>query len=79
MVDKKCNVVPKTLLIEKLESNKFVDSFVRAKTKPPSISVWSNRRVDYMRLYIKSKIIKNIQSHVHKTLHRCNICKSMQS
>jgi endonuclease/exonuclease/phosphatase family metal-dependent hydrolase len=66
MVDKRRNVVPKTLLIDKLESNKFVDSFVRAKTKPPSISVWSNRRVDY--IFVKSKMIKHIQSYVHKTL-----------
>ena len=65
-VDANRNVVSKTLLIQKVHENGFVDSFVRGKQAPPKISVWSNRRVDY--IFVKSKKIKRIRSHVLKTL-----------
>lgn len=65
-IDANRNVVPKTLLIQKVHENGFVDSFVRGKQPPPKISVWSNRRVDY--IFVKSKRIKSIKSHVLKTL-----------
>lgn len=59
-------VITQNKLSEFMENNNFIDSFKLAKKDPPKISVWSNRRVDY--IYIKSKEIKKISSYVYPTL-----------
>lgn len=66
-IDKDRNVTSQTQLTSLIENNNFIDSFKMAHIDPPTISTWSDRRVDY--IYInKNSNIDNVSSHVYKTL-----------
>jgi endonuclease/exonuclease/phosphatase family metal-dependent hydrolase len=42
------NVKAKEDVVTVLEKNNFIDSFIGSKQKPPILSVWSGRRVDFI-------------------------------
>jgi endonuclease/exonuclease/phosphatase family metal-dependent hydrolase len=62
-IDKNRHVITQEDIIPILEDNDFQDSFINANIKPPNVTVWSNRRVDY--IYVKN--IKIISSAIVKT------------
>lgn len=51
-LDKQRNIETKTLVTDLIESREFIDSFVKIDKIPPTISVWSCRRIDYVYLGI---------------------------
>ena len=67
LVDERRGVISRTNLIDLLESNEFVDSFKLSKIVSPTISTWTDRRVDYIYVKLQAKI-NEIRSHIFKTV-----------
>lgn len=64
--DKDRHVITKYKVITEIEKF-FTDSFVVCDTSPPKISVWSNRRVDY--IYVNNDFDSElIGSYIYPTL-----------
>ena len=61
--DRQRQIKPDTNVIAKLEQQGFVDCFEACKTKPPSFSTWSGRRIDYC--FLKSVMWKVQQAMAH--------------
>lgn len=64
--DSKRNVKTVTKAIKIIEDKGFIDSFVMAGKSTPKVTVWSNRRVDY--IYMKNSKKFPIKTFVIKTL-----------
>ncbi len=64
--DKKRCVIMKHKVTSEIEK-KFTDSFILLDSLPPKVSVWSNRRVDY--IYVNNKFDnKLVGSYMYPTL-----------
>jgi endonuclease/exonuclease/phosphatase family metal-dependent hydrolase len=47
-IDRRRNILTKTIVTDFIEPKGFIDSFVKINKIPPTISVWSCRRIDYI-------------------------------
>jgi endonuclease/exonuclease/phosphatase family metal-dependent hydrolase len=68
-IDKKRGFETKEDVIPILEKKCYVDCFVGSKTKPPNVSAWTNRRVDYIYginvTFTRSNIIQKMELSDH--------------